>query len=56
MALDDVIDTVSHLGGQMLPTFPPRWGVNRHFQAKLAKTLFQHNLKKTVQMFTKFGE
>ena len=43
----------SRLGGQKTPN-PQFWGVNRRFQAKLAKTNNEHIIKTTASIPTKF--
>ena len=48
-----LVDITSHLGDQV-PKNHPKRGVNRHFQAKLAKHKNRHIIETTAPIPTKF--
>jgi len=54
MCLLGLVDMTPHLGGQIPLQNPNFAGVNRHFQAKLAKSKNMHIIKTLTPIPTKF--
>jgi len=48
------VDIAPHFGGEMPPK-PQFWGVNKHFQAKLAKYWKFYVIETTASILTKLG-